>query len=125
MDLSLKVLIVDDFATMRKILNNILKEIGFTNISQADSGKTALEKLKNEKFGLVFCDWNMPGMLGIDLLKTIRADDELKDLPFVMVTAEAMQDNIIQAVKAGVTSYIEKPFSAETVRQELNRILGR
>ncbi len=125
MDLSLRILIVDDFATMRKILSNILKEIGFTNISEAINGKTALEKMKNEKFDLVFCDWNMPGMLGIDLLKIIRADDELKDLPFVMVTAEAMQDNIIQAVKAGVTSYIEKPFSAETVRQELNRILGR
>ncbi len=125
MDLSLKILIVDDFATMRKILNNILKEIGFINISQAANGKIALEKLKNGKFDLVFCDWNMPGMLGIDLLKTIRKDDELKKLPFVMVTAEAMKDNIIKAVKAGVTSYIEKPFSAETVRQELNKILGR
>ncbi len=125
MDLSLKILVVDDFATMRKILSNILKEIGFTNISQAINGKIALEKLKNEKFDLVFCDWNMPGMLGIDLLKTIRKDDELKKLPFVMVTAEAMKGNIIKAVKAGVTSYIEKPFSAETVRQELNKILGR
>jgi len=124
MDLSLKILIVDDFATMRKILNNILKEIGFTNISQAANGKTALEKLKNTKFDLVFCDWNMPGMLGIDLLKTIRQDDELKKLPFVMVTAEAMKDNIIKAVKAGVTTYIEKPFSAETVRQELNKIFS-
>lgn len=125
MDLSLKILVVDDFATMRKILNNILKEMGFTNISEAANGKTALEKLKNGKFGLVFCDWNMPGMLGIDLLKIIRSDNELKALPFVMVTAETMKDNIIKAVKAGVTSYIEKPFSAETVRQELNKILGR
>ena len=124
MDLSLKILIVDDFATMRKILNNILKKIGFTNISEAANGKTALEKLKNEKFDLVFCDWNMPGMLGIDLLKTIRKDDELKKLPFVMVTAEAMKDNIIKAVKAGVTSYIEKPFSAEEVRVKLNKILS-
>ena len=125
MDLSLKILIVDDFATMRKILTNILKKIGFTNISEAINGKIALEKLKNEKFDLLFCDWNMPGMLGIDLLKIIRADDKLKDLPFVMVTAEAMPENIIQAVKAGVTSYIEKPFSAETVSQELNKIFGR
>ena len=125
MDLSLKILIVDDFATMRKILSNILKEIGFTNISGAANGKSALEKLKTEKFDLVFCDWNMPGMLGIDLLKAIRADDKLKDLPFIMVTAEAMKDNIIQAVKAGVTGYIEKPFSAETVHQKLNKILGR
>ncbi|NQT70237.1 MAG: response regulator [Desulfobacteraceae bacterium] len=125
MDLSLRILIVDDSSTMRKILTNMLKKIGFTNISVAVNGKTALEKLKNGKFDLVFCDWNMPGMLGIDLLKIIRSDNELKDLPFVMVTAEAMKDNIIQAVKAGVTSYIEKPFSAETVSQELNRILGR
>jgi two-component system chemotaxis response regulator CheY len=125
MDLSLKILIIDDFATMRKILSKILKEIGFTNISGAANGKSALEKLKNEKFDLVFCDWNMPGMLGIDVLKAIRTDDELKDLPFVMVTAEAMKSNIIQAVKAGVTSYIEKPFSAETVRQELSKVLGR
>jgi two-component system chemotaxis response regulator CheY len=125
MDLSLKILIVDDFATMRKILSNMLKEIGFTDISEAANGKTALEKLQNGKFDLVFCDWNMPGMPGIDLLKAIRTDDKLKDLPFVMVTAETMKDNIIQAVKAGVTSYIEKPFSAETVLQELNKILGR
>lgn len=125
MDSSLKILIVDDFSTMRKILTNILKKLGFTNVSEAVNGKTALEKLQNGKFDLVFCDWNMPGMLGIDLLKIIRSDNELKDLPFVMVTAEAMKDNIIQAVKAGVTSYIEKPFSAETVSQELNRILGK
>jgi two-component system chemotaxis response regulator CheY len=125
MDLSLKILIVDDSSTMRKILTNMLKKIGLTNISEAVNGKTALEKLQNGKFDLVFCDWNMPGMRGIDLLKSVRADDKLKDLPFVMVTAETMKDNIIQAVKAGVTSYIEKPFSAETVLQELNKILGR
>lgn len=125
MDLSLKILIVDDFATMRKILSKILKGFGFTNISEADTGKNALKKLKNEKFDLVFCDWNMPGMLGIDLLRTIRADNELKDLTFILVTAEAMKDNIIQAVKAGVTSYIVKPFSAETVHEELNKILGQ
>jgi len=125
MDFGLKTLIVDDSSTMRKIFTNMLKKIGLTNISEAVSGKTALEKLKNGKFDLVFCDWNMPGMLGIDLLKIIRSDNELKDLPFVMVTAEAMKDNIIQTVKARVTSYIEKPFSAETLRQELNKLLGR
>jgi len=125
MDFGLKTLIVDDSSTMRKIIRNILENIGFTNINEAFNGKTTLEKLKNGKFDLVFCDWNMPGMLGIDLLKIIRSDNELKDLPFVMVTAEAMKDNIIQTVKARVTSYIEKPFSAETLRQELNKLLGR
>ncbi len=124
MDLNMKVLIVDDFATMRRILRNILKQVGFTNISEADDGKTALKVLKKEKIDLILCDWNMPEMPGIDLLNTIRSDDELKGTPFVMVTAEAQKENIVEAVKAGVSSYIVKPFTAEIVNEKLNKVFG-
>jgi len=124
MDLNMKVLIVDDFATMRRILRNILKQIGFSNISEADDGKSALKELKKEKFDLILCDWNMPEMPGIDLLKEVRADDSLKDLPFVMVTAEAQKENIVEAVKAGVSNYVVKPFTAETVSEKLSKVFG-
>ena len=122
MDLTMKVLIVDDFATMRRILKNILKQIGFTNIIEADDGKSALKALKDEKFDLILCDWNMPEMPGIDLLNNLKADDQLKDTPFVMVTAEAQKDNILMAVKAGVNSYVVKPFTAETIEQKLKKV---
>jgi two-component system chemotaxis response regulator CheY len=124
MDLKMKVLVVDDFATMRRILRNILKQIGFTNISEADDGKTALKELKKKKYDLILCDWNMPEMSGIDLLKEIKSDDELKSIPFVMVTAEAQKDNIVEAVKAGVSNYIVKPFTAETVSEKLKKVFG-
>ena len=124
MDLNMKVLIVDDFATMRRILRNILKQIGFTDINEADDGSTALKELKKEKYDLILCDWNMPEMPGIDLLNTIKADDELKGIPFVMVTAEAQKDNIVGAVKAGVNSYIVKPFTAETISDKLKKVFG-
>jgi len=124
MDLDMKVLVVDDFATMRRILENILKQIGLTNISEADHGKAALKALKGEKFDLILCDWNMPQMSGLELLTEMRSDGELKDLPFVMVTAEAQKDNILEAVKAGVSSYIVKPFTAETVSEKLKKIFG-
>jgi two-component system chemotaxis response regulator CheY len=122
MDLNMKVLIVDDFATMRKIVRNVLKQIGFANMVEADNGKNALKILKKENIDLILCDWNMPEMPGIDLLKAIKSDDELKNIPFVMVTAEAQKDNILEAVKAGVSSYIVKPFTAETVSEKLNII---
>jgi two-component system chemotaxis response regulator CheY len=124
MDLNMKVLIVDDFATMRRILRNILKQIGFTNITEADDGSTALKELKKEKYDLILCDWNMPEMPGIDLLNAIRADGELKGIPFVMVTAEAQKDNIVGAVKAGVNSYVVKPFTAETINEKLKKVFG-
>ena len=124
MDLNMKVLVVDDFATMRRIVRNILKQIGFTNIIEADDGKSALKELKKDRCDLILCDWNMPEMPGIDLLNTIRSDEKLKDIPFVMVTAEAQKDNIVEAVKAGVSSYIVKPFTAETVTEKLNKIFG-
>lgn len=124
MDLNMEVLIVDDFATMRRILKNILKQIGFTNISEADDGKSALNMLKKQKFDLVLCDWNMPEMPGIELLKLVRADDGLKDMPFVMVTAEAQKDNILAAVQAGVSNYVVKPFTAETISEKLGKVFG-
>ena len=122
MDLKMKVLIVDDFATMRRIVRNVLKQIGFINMVEADNGKAALKVLKKETIDLILCDWNMPEMPGIDLLKAIKSDDELKHIPFVMVTAEAQKENIVEAVKAGVNNYIVKPFTAETVTEKLNAI---
>ena len=124
MDLNMKVLVVDDFATMRRIVKNILKKIGFSNIIEAEDGKSALKMLQNDKFDLIMCDWNMPEMPGIELLAKIRSDEQLKKIPFVMVTAEAQKNNIIYAVKAGVSSYIVKPFTAETVDQKLKKIFN-
>jgi two-component system chemotaxis response regulator CheY len=120
----MRVLIVDDFATMRRILKMFLYQIGFKNISEAENGKAALKELRNEKFDLVLCDWNMPEMPGIELLNQVRSDDQLKGIPFVMVTAEAKKENILEAVKAGVSSYIVKPFTAETVSEKLKKIFA-
>ena len=122
MDLNMKVLVVDDFATMRRILKNILKQIGFSNINEVENGKEALKELMSGDYDLVLCDWNMPEMTGIELLSQVRAEEQLKDLPFVMVTAEAQKDNIIDAVKAGVTSYVVKPFTAETIDAKLRKV---
>ncbi len=122
MDLNMKVLVVDDFATMRRIVKNILRQVGFSNIVEAENGKAALAELKKEKYDLILCDWNMPEMSGLELLTAVRKDEELKDLPFVMVTAEAQKNNIIEAVKAGVSSYVVKPFTAETVGEKLKKV---
>jgi two-component system chemotaxis response regulator CheY len=122
MDLNIKVLVVDDFATMRRILKNVLKQIGFTNIVEADDGTTALEALKEKKVDLIISDWNMPKMTGLDFLKTVRGDESTKDIPFVMVTAEAQKDNVLQAVQAGVSNYIVKPFTADTVKEKLAKV---
>ena len=122
MDLIMKLLIVDDFATMRRILRNIMKQIGFSDITEADNGKNALKVLKSDKIDLVLCDWNMPEMPGIDVLTAVRADNDLKDTPFIMVTAEAQKENILEAVKSGVSSYIVKPFTAETVEEKLLKV---
>jgi two-component system chemotaxis response regulator CheY len=124
MDLFMKVLIVDDFATMRRIMKNILKQIGFTNIIEADDGTTALEELKKTSVDLIISDWNMPKMSGLELLKTVRQTDGLKDLPFLMVTAEAQKQNVIDAVQAGVSNYVVKPFTAEAISDKLNKIFG-
>ncbi|MFA7383226.1 MAG: response regulator [Desulfurivibrionaceae bacterium] len=121
-DPNMKILVVDDFATMRRIIKNILTQLGFKNIIEADDGTTALNVLKSEKIGLIISDWNMPKMTGLDLLKTVRADAGMAATPFIMVTAEAQQDNIILAVKAKVSQYIVKPFTAETLSEKLNKI---
>jgi len=124
MDLNMRVLVVDDFATMRRILKNILRQIGFTNIAEADHGKTALNVIKGGGVDLILCDWNMPEMSGLELLTMMKSDDELKDIPFVMVTAEATKESILEAVNAGVDSYIIKPFTAETIGEKLKKLLG-
>jgi two-component system, chemotaxis family, chemotaxis protein CheY len=125
MDLSMKILIVDDFATMRRIMKNILKQIGFSNIIEADDGTTALEELKKNAVDLIISDWNMPKMTGLDLLKSVRGSDGLKDVPFLMVTAEAQKQNVIDAVQAGVTNYVVKPFTAEAISEKLEKIFGK
>jgi len=123
MDLSIKILIVDDFATMRRILKNILKQLVFVNITEADDGTTALEQLKSGHFDLIISNWNMPKMTGLDLLKTVRGMSDIKDIPFLMVTAEAQKQNVISAVQAGVSNYVVKPFTAEQIADKLEKIL--
>ena len=124
MNLNMKILIVDDFSTMRRIIKNILRQLGFTNVQEADDGSTAWPKIQSEPFDLIITDWNMPKMSGLELLKAIRSDENLKDLPVLMVTAEALKENIIEAVKAGVSNYIVKPFTAETMQEKLQKIFG-
>ena len=123
-DTDMKVLVVDDFATMRRIVKNILTQLGFKNIVEADDGATAVDLLKNEKVDLIISDWNMPKMTGLELLQHVRADAAMADVPFVMVTAEAQQDNIILAVKAKVSQYIVKPFTAETLGEKLDKVFS-
>ncbi len=123
-DTSLKVLVVDDMSTMRRIVKNVLKQIGFSDLIEAENGQDALTKLKAGGFGLVVSDWNMPVMQGIDLLRAVRADPELKSLPFLMVTAEAQKENIIEAVQAGVSNYVVKPFTAEALQGKLEKIFA-
>ena len=118
----IKVLVVDDFPTMRRILKNLLKQLGFENIDEAENGEDALRKLKGGDYGLVVSDWNMPVMEGIELLKHIRNDPQLKDIPFLMVTAEAKKEKVIEAIKAGVDNYIVKPFTGEVLKEKLEKI---
>ncbi|MBX3664145.1 MAG: chemotaxis response regulator CheY [Burkholderiales bacterium] len=121
-DTNMKFLVVDDFSTMRRIVRNLLKELGFTNVDEAEDGVVALGKLKSEKFDFVVSDWNMPNMTGIDLLRNIRTDAALKHLPVLMVTAEAKKENIIEAAKAGASGYVVKPFTAATLDEKLGKI---
>jgi len=121
-DPNMKILIVDDFSTMRRIVRNILKQLGFINIEEAEDGDVALEKLKNGTFEFVITDWNMPNMTGLDLLKNIRADEKLKDTPVLIVTAEAEKENVVQAAQAGVNDYIVKPFTADVLQKKIDRI---
>ena len=124
LDTSIKVLVVDDMSTMRRIVKNVLKQIGYSDIVEAENGQDALGKLKAGGFGLVVSDWNMPVMPGIELLRSVRADADLKSLPFLMVTAEAQKENIIEAVQAGVSNYVVKPFTADALLEKLNKIFA-
>ncbi|RUO26367.1 chemotaxis protein CheY [Aliidiomarina minuta] len=125
MDKSMKILVVDDFSTMRRIIKNLLRDLGFQNIEEADDGTTALPMLQNGDFDFVVTDWNMPGMQGIDLLRAIRADDSMKEIPVLMVTAEAKREQIIEAAQAGVNGYIVKPFTAATLKEKLDKVFER
>ena len=120
----MKVLIVDDYNTMRRIIKNLLSQIGYTDIDEAEDGSQALSKLRKDDFGLVISDWNMEPMTGFELLKEVRADERLKGLPFIMVTAESKTDNVIAAKKAGVDNYIVKPFNAATLESKINAALA-
>jgi len=125
LDKNMKILVVDDFSTMRRIVKNILRQLNFVTIIESDDGSTAREVLQREQRDLVISDWNMPKMTGLELLKALKADDALKHIPFLMVTAEAQQENIIEAVKSGVSNYIVKPFTAETLSQKINQIFSK
>ena len=121
-DPKMSILVVDDFATMRRIVRNILKQLGYENIHEADDGASAVEVLKREKIQFIISDWNMPQMSGIELLKTVRASEEWKDLPFLMVTAEGQKENVIEAVKNKVNNYIVKPFTPEVLMEKISKI---
>ena len=121
----MKILVVDDFSTMRRIVKNLLRDLGFTNIDEADDGNTGLPKLQSGNFDFLITDWNMPGMTGIDLLKAVRADPGLAKLPVLMVTAESKREQIIEAAQAGVNGYVVKPFTATTLEEKINKIFER
>lgn len=122
---ALRFLVVDDFATMRRIVRNLLKELGFNNVEEAEDGAVALGKLSEGRFDFVVSDWNMPNMDGLTLLQSVRADAKLKGLPFLMITAEAKKENIIAAAQAGASGYIVKPFTAATLQEKLEKIFDK
>lgn len=124
-DYRMKVLVADDFATMRKIVRNILKQIGFDNIVEAEDGQAAIQVLKAENIGLVVTDWNMPNMTGLELLQKIRSDPNTANIPVLMVTAEGLKENVVAAVKAGVNNYVVKPFTAEVLQEKIEQIFKK
>ncbi len=125
MDKDMKILIVDDFSTMRRIIKNLLRDLGYNNSAEADDGKTGLPMLQTGNFDFLVTDWNMPGMSGIELLRAVRADEKLKDLPVLMVTAESKREQIVEAAEAGVNGYIVKPFTATTLKEKIDKIFER
>lgn len=124
-DKNIRILVVDDFATMRKVVKGCLRNLGFINIEEAEDGIKALEKLKSSEFKLIVSDWNMPNMMGIDLLKAVRAEPSIAKIPFLMVTAEAQKENVIAAAQAGVSNYIVKPFTLEQMQAKLEAVFSR
>lgn len=124
LDTKAKILIVDDFSTMRRIVKNILKQLGYENMEEAEDGTQALSKLRAGSFDFVVTDWNMPNMTGLELCEQIRADDALKEIPVLFVTAEAQKENVVAAVQAGASNYIVKPFTAEVMKEKMEKIFG-
>lgn len=125
MNKDMKILVVDDFATMRRIIKNLLRDLGFNNVDEADDGLTALPMLQNGDYDFLVTDWNMPGMQGIDLLKAVRADERLSSMPVLLVTAEAKKEQIVEAATAGVNGYVVKPFTAGTLKEKIEKIFER
>ena len=123
-DMNMPILIVDDYKTMLRIIRNLLKQLGFNNVDEATDGSSALHKLREKGYGLVISDWNMEPMTGIQLLREVRADTRLKEMPFIMITAESKSENVVAAKEAGVSNYIVKPFNAATLKQKLTSIIG-
>ena len=123
-DLNMPILVVDDYKTMLRIIGNLLKQIGFSQIDEATDGATALAKLRDKDYGLIISDWNMEPMTGLQLLKEVRADGRLSKTPFIMITAESKTENVVAAKAAGVTNYIVKPFNAETLKQKISAVFG-
>lgn len=124
-DMNMNILIVDDYKTMLRIIRNLLKQLGFNNVDEATDGSMALQKLRDKDYGLVISDWNMEPMTGIQLLREVRADAQLKNLPFIMITAESKTENVVAAKEAGVNNYIVKPFNAATLKTKLSSVLGQ
>ncbi len=124
-DRNMKILVVDDFSTMRKVIKNLLKQAGYKNVVEAEDGLSAIKVLKSQPVDFIISDWNMPNMTGLEFLKAVRADSELSGLPFLMVTAEALKDNIVLAAKAGVSNYVVKPFTAEVLNEKIEKILAK
>ena len=125
LDYKEKILIVDDFVTMRRIVKNLLKQLGYENITEAEDGEQVYAKLKGGGFGFVVSDWNMPNLDGLGLVQKVRSDPELKSLPFLMVTAEAEKEKVIEAIKAGVSNYVVKPFTAEILKEKIEKIFDK
>lgn len=123
-DINMNILIVDDYKTMLRIIRNLLKQLGFNNVDEATDGSAALQKLRDKTYGLVISDWNMEPMSGLQLLKEVRADVKLKDVPFIMITAESKSENVLAAKEAGVSNYIVKPFNAATLKGKLTTVIG-
>lgn len=123
MSKEMKFLVVDDYSTMRRIVKNLLHDLGYANVTEADDGNTALPLLQNGSFDFLITDWNMPGMAGLDLLKAVRANEKLKKMPVLMLTAEAKREQIVEAAQAGVNGYVIKPFTAATLKEKIDKIL--
>ncbi len=124
-DLKMRIMVIDDFSTMRRIVKNILKQLGYTEIEEAEDGEHALSKLREKPVQFIISDWNMPKMDGLELLKSVRNDSQLKEIPFLMVTAESEKENIMAAIGAGVSNYIVKPFTAEILKEKMDKVLEK